>query len=358
MVEGLAGDGFLVVLLEIVIDDEILVLAQALLAAGRGAAVVEGHQRVADVVHIDAKGATGAELRVEVVLGGGHAIHLDPLFTEVLDEIDIRIRRLRLVRIDPVAAEQAAEDIVPLQQLAAETAAAAPVHHGRELALLHRVGTDRALLGDFRRRPHHEGAHALRVVLLGPAVENRLLQGVDADLVLAGGGFVAFPDPVVIGHRFHTQRQFLAVVVEHQDAGLLRLAVQTDEVDAQMLEGIGRAAHGRDVEAVPLRGMAAEHQPARTRDGAAGQQPLAEGQHLRVLLVAFPAVVHRAEDLFLGSDLADAPVSRIQLDHQLLLHERYRHDLLSRWVLKPVFIPQPGLLLQACRLIQINQQRH
>ena len=130
---------------------------------------------------------------------------------------------------------------------------------------------------------------------------------------------MAFPERLDVD-GFEPYPDLAILVVEQQHARLRASAIETHIADAEAMERVGRAAHAGDIEALPLRTVGTEHQAPRTRYGAAPEQPLTEGETVRVLLVAMPAVVHGTQDAGrLLVDGAHRPAPVIQLDRQLAL---------------------------------------
>ncbi len=75
-------------------------------------------------------------------------------------------------------------DAVALQEPAAQAAAAGPVVDGQDAAVLHLVAADDPLVGTAGGRPHRKDAHPIPVELGPIAVEDGLLQRVEADQAL------------------------------------------------------------------------------------------------------------------------------------------------------------------------------
>ncbi len=231
--------------------------------------------------------------------------------------------RVAQVRVFPVAAEDAAHDVVCLVQPAAQAAPPGPIHHRRELALADRARANRALLRRFRRRTHREHARVLGREFLAEAVEDQLLQRVYADQVAAVRFGVACPGGLY-PNRLKAHVHLAVLLVEDQHRRLRRLPAQRHERHAQAVEGIGSPAHAGDVKAVPLRAPGAEEQPARAWHAAARQQPLTKGEAVGVQVEAPPAVIDRAEHVGFR-DRADIPVPIIEMDRQLALIDWVSH---------------------------------
>jgi hypothetical protein len=129
-------------------------------------------------------------------------------------------------------------------------------------------------------------------------------------------------------------------MVEKQDAGGGSLSTQGDVVDPYAMESVSCAAHAGDVEAVPLWAPGGEEQAPRAGDRRPSQKSLAEGEAIRVKVVAAPAVIDRAKDA-LTLEGAQVPVAVVEVNGQLTLVEgigRHQDEGESGLWVKDVFV--------------------
>ena len=99
-------DRLLVELGQVVLQDEVVVLAQTCLFGGVDALVVEAHDALVERAHVHAEGAARLELRRVAVLGRHGEIGLDRLLAEVFHEIAVDLLRVAQIGVFPLAAER------------------------------------------------------------------------------------------------------------------------------------------------------------------------------------------------------------------------------------------------------------
>ncbi len=209
-------DDLFIKLLEEMLKDEAAVLFEAVLLALIDGAVVEAEELIIHGVHIDAKGAAGHEAGDVAVLFGGAQVDADHRVAVILLEVAVDFFGVFQVGVIPVAAEDAGGDVVVLQEAAAQPAAAGPIFNGQNAPFFDLIAADDALVGAAGGRAKGKNPHPIAIIFAGVAIEDGLLEGVEADKGIAIGVGVAHPEHVRID-GFEADLDLPILVVEDED---------------------------------------------------------------------------------------------------------------------------------------------
>ena len=165
--------------------------------------VIEAEELVVGGVHVHAKGPAGVKAGHVTILLRRPQVDLDHRLAVMVLEVAIDLLGIFQIGVFPLAAKDAGRNTVALKQPAAQPAPAGPVVDRRDAPLMHMIAADNTLVRVARRRANGENPHPVALVLGAVAVENRLLESVEADEGFTLGASVPGPQGLDV-HRLQT----------------------------------------------------------------------------------------------------------------------------------------------------------
>src|SRR5574341_279746 len=263
-------DGFLVELLQVVVQDELLVDRQTLCLVQVDAGVVEGDDPPAQRGGVHAEGAPRVELGIISVFDGGLDIFGPELLVVLLLEPFVGHLAIAEVLVNESPAEDDGGDAMLLQHLAAEAATTRPGIDEGELPPINGHGPDGPEIGGLCRRADRQH----------PGVGGVLAAELFIDLVHESVD--AAPSPTPDPGQLQRGDPYLDLLPVHtvqvQDGRRGSLADQGHHVQAEIVEDQASPSHGGDEESPPAGGESGEDEPVGSREDRHCQQADADVQ--------------------------------------------------------------------------------